>query len=56
MRGFAAFVVGCQPKKSAETNGIIVNFFTMSDVTSRRTIVSVEKDNLFDEIIFGEIS
>ena len=56
MRGFASFDTGWQPKKSAKTNGIIVNFFTMSDVTSRRTNVSVEKDNLFDEIIFGEIS
>ena len=33
-----------------------MNFFKMSDVTSGRTNVSVEEDDLFDEIIFTEIS
>ena len=54
MRGIAGCDTGWQPKKSAETNGIIVNFFKMSE-TSSRTNVSVEEDDLFDEIIFTEM-
>ena len=56
IRGFAAHVVGLYREKSAEANGIIVNFFKMSDVTASRTNVSMEEDDLFDEIIFTEIS
>ena len=56
IRSIAGHEIGLQPKKSAETNGIIVNFFEMSDITSSRTNVSVEEDNLFDEVIFAEIS
>ena len=42
-------------KKTAETNGITVNFFKFSDITTGRTNVPVKKDNVIDEIIFSEI-
>ena len=46
---------GSGEKKTAETNCITVNFFKMSDITSGRTNVFVEKDDFFDEIIFSKI-
>ena len=45
--------VGSEKKKTAETNGITVNFFNLSDITSGRT--NVEEFNLINEIIFSEI-
>ena len=46
---------GSRGKKTAETNGITVNFFKLSDITSGRTNVPVKEDNLIDEIMFSEI-
>ena len=46
---------GSSGKKTAETNGITVNFFKFSDITTGRTNVPVKKDNVIDEIIFSEI-
>ena len=44
--------VGSEKKKTAETNGITVNFFKLSDITSN---VPGEEHNLINEIIFSEI-
>ena len=57
IRGLSGRRLGMDPKKTAETNGITVNFFKMSDITSGRTYsnMSVEKDDFFDEIIFSEV-
>ena len=55
MRGPFMKQVGSRGKKTAETNGITVNFFKLSDITTGRTNVPVKKDNVIDEIIFSEI-
>ena len=47
--------VGSKKKKTAETNGITVNFFNLSDITSGRTNVPAEELNLINVIIFSEI-
>ena len=54
IRGLSGGWVGSKQKKIAETNGITVNFFKMSDITFGRTNVSVEEDDYLDEIIFSE--
>ena len=55
IRGPRSNRVGSEQNKRAETNGIIVNFFKVSDIIHGRTNGSVEEDDLFDEIIFTEI-
>ena len=46
---------GGKQNTTAEANGVIVNFFKLSDITSGRANVSVEEDHVIDEIIFSEI-
>ena len=46
---------GSSGKNTAETNGITVNFFKLSDITSGRTKVPQQVHNRIDEIIFSEI-
>ena len=48
-------ILGGEEKKTAETNGITVNFFKLSDITTGRTNVPTHADDLIDEIIFSEI-
>ena len=51
--GFAFIKSG--GKKTAERNGITVNFFKLSDITSGRTNVPAQEHNFIYEIIFSEI-
>ena len=46
---------GSSGNNTAETNGITVNFFKLSGITSGRTKVPEQEHNLIDEIIFSEI-
>ena len=55
MRGPVVNQLGSRGKKTAETNGITVNFFKLSDITTGRTNVPTNADDLIDEIIFSEI-
>ena len=55
MRGPVVNQLGSREKKTAETNGITVNFFKLSDITSGRTKMPTRADNLIDEIIFSEM-
>ena len=54
MTGVCVNRVGSRENRTAETNGITVNFIELPDfLTSGRT--SVNKDDFFDEIIFSKI-
>ena len=56
IRCFSCSRFGLKERKTAETNGITVNFFKMSDITFGRTFkLSVGRNDFFDEIIFSEI-
>ena len=46
---------GSSGNNTAETNGITVSFFKLSDITSGLTNLPAQKNNFIDEIIFSEI-